>query len=252
LNIFKIMAPRHFQGALRCLALCVRVFDDVVDEIKPIVEPGEYGITRARRSSGSHVPAELQLAASLRWLSGASYLCQEDNFGLGGTTFFKCLWNCVYAFKNVLPSLEFDIIDEGKMKAHADGMYVRSGRTTIGYIGALDGMAARITRPTLKDIASPHMYLNRKGFYNLILHVISDCNRKFLWWNIGSIGSTHDSLAWSCTSLARQLATIGLPYGLWIVGDDAYPSSDYIFSPYSAQACRVDKHKDNFNFYQFR
>ena len=241
--------PKAF---LRRFKMSRPMFDDVVEKIKPIVEPGEYGITRARRSSGSHVPAELQLAASLRWLSGASYLCQEDNFGLGGTTFFKCLWNCVYALDNVLPSPEFDITDEGKMKAHADGMYVRSGRTTPGCIGALDGMAVRITRPTLKDTASPQMYMNRKGFYSLNLQAISDCNRKFLWWNIGSVGSTHDSLAWTCTPLARQLATIGLPYGLWIAGDDAYPSSDYLISPYSAQACRLDKHKDNFNFYQSR
>ena len=67
-----------------------------------------------------------------------SYLCQEDNFGLGGTTFFKCLWNCVYDLDNVLPSPEFDVTDEGKIKALANGMYVRSGRTTSGCIGALD------------------------------------------------------------------------------------------------------------------
>ncbi len=156
---------------------------------------------------------------------------QRGHFGLGGTTFLKCLWNCVYALDNVLPSPEFDIRDEGKMKAHADGMYVRTRRTTPGCIGALDGMVVRNTRPTLKDTSSPRMYLNWKELYILNLQAISDCNRK---WNIGSIGSTHDSLAWTRTPLARQLATIGLPYGLWIGGDDAYPSSDYLISPYSA------------------
>ena len=66
------------------------------------------------------------------------------------------------------------------------------------------------------------------------------------------MGSTHDSLAWSCTPLARQLEVVGLPFGLWIAGDDAYPSSEFLISPYSAQACRADKYKDNFNFYQSR
>ncbi len=45
---------------------------------------------------------------------------------------------------------------------------------------------------------------------------------------------------------------MGLPFGLWIAGDDAYPSSEYALSPYSIQASRADKFKDNFNFYQSR
>jgi hypothetical protein len=100
------------------------MFDDIVEKIKPIVEADDFGKEKARLSSGYHVPADVQLADTLRWLSGASYLCQEDNFGFGGSTFFKCLWNCVYALDNVLPSPEFDVTNEGLMSALADGMYV--------------------------------------------------------------------------------------------------------------------------------
>ena len=134
------------------------------------------------------------------------------------------------------------------MKAFADGMYVRSGRTTPGCLGVLDGMGVRITMPTLKDIACPQMYMNRKEFYNLNMQASSVCNRKFVWWNICSIGSTHDSLAWTCTSLSRQLAHIGPLYGVWTAVNDAYPFNDYLISSYSVHACRTDKHKDNFNF----
>ena len=77
---------------LRRLKISRPMFDDLVEKIKPIIyEPNEFGIKRARRSSGSHVPAEVELAASLRGLSGATYSCQQDNFGLGGSAFVKSL-----------------------------------------------------------------------------------------------------------------------------------------------------------------
>jgi hypothetical protein len=44
------------------------MFDDIVEKIKPIIEANDFGKVKARRSSGSHVPVKVQLAASLRWL----------------------------------------------------------------------------------------------------------------------------------------------------------------------------------------
>ena len=57
-------------------------------------------------------------------------------------------------------------------------------------------------------------------------------------------------MAWSVTPLAQDLALIGLPFGLWIAGDDAYASCEHLLSPYSIQSAREDNFKDNFNFYQ--
>jgi hypothetical protein len=56
------------------------MFDDIVDKIRHLVELDARGIEMARRSSDTHVKAELQVAASLRWLAGASYLCIEDTY----------------------------------------------------------------------------------------------------------------------------------------------------------------------------
>jgi hypothetical protein len=158
----------------------------------------------------------------------------------------------MWALDKVLPAPKFDIRNERQMRELADGMFVRSGCKMPGCIGALDGMAVRITRPTTKDTAYPQSYLNRKGFYNMNLQAIADCNRKIVWWNIKTFGSTHDNMAWSVTPLAQDLALVGLPFGLWIAGDDAYASCEYLLSPYSIQASREDNSKDNFNFYQSR
>jgi hypothetical protein len=158
----------------------------------------------------------------------------------------------MWALDKVLPAPVFDIRSDGQMRALADGMFVKSGGGISGCIGALDGMAVRITRPTLKDTASPQSYFNRKRFYSINLQAIADHNRKIMWWNMKMVGYTHDSLAWALTPLAHDLATMGLPFGLWIAGADAYASCEYLLSSYSIQASRADKFKDNFYFYQSR
>ena len=65
-----------------------------------------------------------------------------------------------------------------------------------------------------------------------------------------SAGSIHDSLACGETALAMLLHEFGLPPGLWIAADDAYPTSEYLLSLFSSHACRQDKSKDDFDFFQ--
>jgi len=65
-------------------------------------------------------------------------------------------------------------------------------------------------------------------------------------------GSTHDNLAWASAKLSSKLLEFGLPPVLWFAGDDAYPYSDFLVCPYSLHACRQDKSKDDFNFFQSR
>ena len=77
------------KALLRLFKITRPIFDDVVDKIKPIVEVGKFGKEQARRSSSSHVPTLLQLVASLWWLASANHMCQQDNFGLSKTEFYK-------------------------------------------------------------------------------------------------------------------------------------------------------------------
>jgi hypothetical protein len=137
----------------------------------------------------------------------------------------------------VLPRPDFDPKDEGGLRGLADEMYVRSGRLVPGCVGALDGMALHIDRPTLKDTTAPLSYKNRKKYYNINLQAIADCDQKFIWWSMRSIGSTHDSLAWGTTKLAMLLHEFGLPPGLWIGADDAYPTFEYLVSPSVLNPC---------------
>ena len=54
-------------------------FDDLVEKIKPFAKVDNRGKGMAGKSSGSFVPATLQLAATFRWFACAHYAYQEDN-----------------------------------------------------------------------------------------------------------------------------------------------------------------------------
>ena len=143
------------------------------------------------------------------------------------STFYKSVWNCLYALDYLIPDCDFDPKHEGKIRALADGMYIRSGRLVSGYVGALDGLAVQINKPPLKDTPAPLTFKN----YSINLQAIANCDRKFIWWSMHTAGSTQDNIAWNSTKIWNILREFGLPTGLWIAGDDAYPSSEYLVCP---------------------
>jgi hypothetical protein len=214
-------------------------FDDIVEKSKALGEVDDFGKEMAERSSGYFVPAALQLAATLRYLASGHHLCQEDNYSLATSTFYKSVWNCLYAIDYLIPDCDFDPKDEGKMRAHVDGMYIRSGRIVPGCVGALDGMVVRINKPSLKDTVT-HPPVQPSRIEKSTTPSTSKLSRirKFIWWSMHTAGFTHKSLAWNSTKICDILREFGLPAGLWIAGDDAYPSSEYLVCPYSLHACR--------------
>ena len=62
-------------------------------------------------------------------------------------------------------------------------------------------------------------------------------------------GATHDATAWAASSYATAIKVLA-DLGLYIVGDDAYPSSEFIITPYPGTGLSIEK--DNFNFIQSR
>jgi DDE superfamily endonuclease len=99
----------------------------------------------------------------------------------------------------------------------------------------------------------PRNYFTRKEFYALPVQAFLDGFYRFLYMSAGCVGSTHDSLAWSCSSLGHRLLS-GLSLGeFWIAGDAAYVCSNNLLTPYSkAQIhdAELGPRRDSFNFYQ--
>ena len=72
-----------------------------------------------------------------------------------------------------------------------------------GCVGALDGIAIKIERPSLNDVKNPKQFYNRKGFHALVLQAVCDQKRRFLFASAKHPGATHDSRAFKASSLYK-------------------------------------------------
>ena len=119
-----------------------------------------------------------------------------------------------------------------------------------GCVGAIDGIAIQIIKPSAWDTIQPQMFKNRKKFYSVNCQAICDSDMRFLWVSMRSPGGTHDSLAWGCTDLCAYLSENGIGEGFYLVGDDAYAGTPWMFTHYPLQ--NLTTMRSDFNFYQSR
>jgi len=94
--------------------------------------------------------------------------------------------------------------------ARADVVGVANCGSLEGCVLGVDGSSIKIQKPTSLDTMNPHACYRRKKFYALNVQVGSDARLRFRIASIEHAGSTHDSLAWSCTAAAKGIAVLPL------------------------------------------
>jgi len=119
-----------------------------------------------------------------------------------------------------------------------------------GCIGALDGIAVRLSKPRAADCIDPASYYHRKGYYAIPVQAICDSNYRFMFFSAKCAGPTHDSVAFEVSSYAENLRNGLLPDGFWVAADDAYVSDENIITPLPVSESTPGSHGDAFNFYQ--
>ena len=66
--------------------------------------------------------------------------------------------------------------------------------------------------------------------------------------SVQAAGSTHDSTALGLSPLGRVIDEGKFPAGYFVVGDDAYKSSEALLTPWPGKKLSMDK--DGYNFWQ--
>lgn len=100
-----------------------------------------------------------------------------------------------------------------------------------GVIGAIDGCHIQISAP----VRDSHCYINRKGYYSIILQGICDTSLKFIDVFAGICGSVHDSRVWYMSDIKHLIVNNDNRYFqdyYYIIGDAAYPLSNRLLTPY--------------------
>ena len=259
-------------------------FNMMVDRLRPHLEPDE---NFARLSSGSPVTTELQLSMTLRALAGTlggacdtvslpfsqsppsitpaprrspltraralintggCYLDIIDMHHVASATFYASFKRTVKAINTEFAdAIRFPWGDTPALERMSREFYAANGGSLEGCVLAVDGIAIKIQKPTSLDTSNPNQFYCRKGFHALNVQAGCDARLRFRIASIEHVGSTHDSLAWSCTAAAKHVQDESkLPAPYYFVGDDAYVGSDKMLVPWPGRNLPSDK--DAYNY----
>ena len=125
-------------------------------------------------------------------------------------------------------------------------------------LGAVDGKHIRIRNP---PGAGTH-YFNYKKYFSIILMAVVDAEYKFLYIDVGAIGSESDGGVFAKSELAKLLQEHGMnlpppdklpnapedspPAHYFFVGDDAFPLRHYMMKPHPSRALTHDERIFNY------
>ena len=197
------------------------------------------------------IPLETKLLVSIRFFTGGSSYDIFPLFGMGLTSFFRCIWAIVYAI-NKPPDMRIEFpIDHIKQQQIVHGFMPKSTPQFNCCVGCIDSMLVCMDKPNEHNCAvmksgPMHFMCGWKGKYCLNLQGICNHIQRFTSIWILHPGSSSDFLSFIRSPLCRSLHIPGyLHSGLVIFGDLAYVNNSYMVTPY--KNVRAGE-RDNFNF----
>ena len=223
-------------------------FDELLDRLR-------LRITKKNTSCRDAIEPGLKLAVTLRHLAtGNSYVDLGYSFRVGGNSI--CLF---------LPEVCQAIMDEFLDDAVPTPMTKDEWKTIAEEFlmrwnvphacGALDGKHVAIKKP-------PHSgseYFNYKGFFSIVLLALVDANYRFLWADVGGVGSQSDAQIYNGSELAEVLQSgeINLPdddhlpnddrpHPYFMLSDGAFALKSYMMKPYSRRNMTYEEKLANY------
>uniref|UniRef100_A0A8C3HP06 Putative nuclease HARBI1 n=1 Tax=Chrysemys picta bellii TaxID=8478 RepID=A0A8C3HP06_CHRPI len=181
------------------------------------------------------LPVEKRVAIAIWKLATPdSYRSVANQFGVGKSTVGIVLMQVCKAINRILLRRTVTL---GNVQEIVDG-FAQMGFPNCG--GAIDGTHIPILAP-------PHLgskYVNRKGYFSMVLQALVDHRGRFIDINTGWPGKVHDARIFQNTWLFRKMQagtffperkiTVGeVEMPIVIVGDPAYPLMPWLMKPYT-------------------
>lgn len=207
-------------------------------------------IRQAENSSGSVITTKTALAVTLRWLAGASYIDLCFTWGISMGSFYTdggILWGTIEAIDQIFEiGLPLNEVKELQKVARKYSDYSNGHIKNV--VSAIDGWVCRTRCPTSDEVMFPAHYRNRKGFFGIVVIAGCESNLRFNIFSPKCSGATHDSLAWEVASAKHLIIDDKkLPADFVIIGDEAFVTSEQLWTPWSGHG--LDEWKDAFNYH---
>ncbi|XP_074828142.1 uncharacterized protein LOC141998984 [Natator depressus] len=174
------------------------------------------------------------------------YHSVRNQFGVGKSTVGAAVIQVANAIIDILLSR---VVTLGNVQDIVDG-FAAMGFPNCG--GAIDGTHIPILTP---DHLANH-YVNRQGYFSMVLQALVDHKGRFTNINVGWPGKVYDARIFRNSGLFKQLQegtyfsdhkiTIGdVEMPIVILGDPAYPLLPWLMKPFTGS---LDSSKEQFNY----
>ena len=184
-------------------------------------------------SKGYPIGLNVKLAVALRMLAGADYKDLQVIYQISSTaTIYYCMWLVVDAVNTKL-GMHFPHNDESKLavlEAEFRSISRTKGQVWKGQVTAVDGVLFKMTKPPKHIRNSGRYHVDRKHMFALLCIAGCDAYRRFQFYDISQVSTTHDSLAFLATPEGRAIQQ-GLPEPYFASGDSAFVRSESMIIP---------------------
>ena len=217
----------------RQFRLCREDFRELLSKIGHLIRRDE---AKARNSSGSSICPEMRLMITLRILAGAKYL-DMIWYRVSVDHVQGYVHDCLLAINSVIDNIKVPSTDaEWRVESEKFRQTLRSKHGSMGdemlggICGAGDGFVVQITEPTARDLdgKSSKSYMNRKGFFALLVQAFCGAHTNFWYFHVGWPGATNDITAYKQTSLyqisTNRASLTASPNWVSFLLDEAYSS----------------------------
>jgi len=212
----------------------------------------KYARRTCCRGGVSHVDSRSKLSMTLKHLAGSKTQDITRTHGVSRSTVVQSISLTIDAIIAEFPIARFPFDDEEALQKIADGFKCKStGGLFENVVGAFDGYLLEIGKRCIGKVPDPSKYYCRKGYYAINCQVSCDAVRRVTSLSMLCPGAVPDRLAHLKGSMNRSIETGKLPAKYHFVGDNAYPKSDQMLTPYTRVELRNDINgwMDNYNYY---
>lgn len=208
-------------------------FDEILAAIEPFLE--QKKAEKAINSSGSPVSNRTQLAVTLHWLAGGSYIDLCFAWGVGVSTFYSergIIWPTIEAMDMAF-EMGLPLHDNEKLEELSQGFFEHSGGIFDGCVLAVDGFAVITRQPYDKEVKYKKDYRYRKGGFAVVVLAGCDIKCRFIVASCNHSGSTNDIIAWQQMELFEAVELDkALHPKYFFIGDEAFTNTNQFLSPW--------------------
>ena len=248
-NISEELSDEDFRKHYR---MDRETFNYILNRIKDKLKKKERMARNFGRTDAAMTPKQM-LGTLLKHLGGSSQHDNDFHYQFHRTTVQKALYRTMRILVEEFPINDFPFTDTTKLKKMANEWKMKSaGGLFDNCVGAFDGYLLSISKSCVnkKKVSNPQKYYCRKGFYSINVQVCCDADRRVTWMSLSHPGACPDVIAYKQSIMCRAVESGLLPEQFYFIGDNAYPSSSQMLTPFNRSGLKTDTLKrDSYNFY---